>query len=222
MTHEFLTDRSHVLISGVTGARSRYGGKTALANWWLCEPAQRDDLRIFLNPKHDEEVRGRSVASVEELAREMRDGHRHFDLAPQSSDWETVSERLMMFVRALPQLMSKTVVIDEAPEMDEEALLTMVRVLGNMATCKTLLLAQAPGDLPVKIRRQVVLAWVGPFTGSNAHVFEANDLGAHVDHLHEQGPYEWSVILGPAPEDRVEFAPVPEEFAGDKHDGVEA
>ena len=218
MTQEYLTDRSHILIAGVTGARTDYGGKTALANWWASTHGREAfDVVIFGNFKHDDgpERHAEVVArTVDEVAGAMGDGAQHVCLSPTDPDWPAVSERLRSFVDALPTDLSKLVVLDEAPELDDEALQWFVRVAGNGANCKTLVLSQAPGDLPQAVRRQCILAWVGPVTENNRHVFRANNRENHFRAmLEEHDPYHWSVLLGPDDQDRDHFKPVPEEFA---------
>jgi hypothetical protein len=49
----YLTDGGHVLISGATGAKEGYGGKTVTANWWFSEAVRKGwhDMGIFINPK---------------------------------------------------------------------------------------------------------------------------------------------------------------------------
>lgn len=215
---DYFTDRSHLLIAGVTGSRTDYGGKTGLANWWASNPGRAAfDVVIFGNFKGDAapaEHADVEVESVDAIADAMAAGHQHICLTPADSDWEAVSSRLRAFVDALPADLEKMVVLDEAPELDEDALLWFVRVAGNGANCKTLVLAQAPGDLAMGVRRQTILCWVGPVTEDNRHIFEANKRGNHFDAMREQHePYHWSVLTGPADEDRDHYQPVPEDYA---------
>ena len=64
------------------------------------------------------------------------------------------------------------------------------------------------------VRRQTALCWVGPVTEDNRHVFRANNRGNHFDWIREHhDPYQWTVMTGPANEDRDTFDPVPERFA---------
>lgn len=218
MTAEYLTDRSHVLIAGVTGARTDYGGKTSLANWWAATHGRASkDLVLFVNPKLDDapEEHAEAVAGdVDGVADAMAGGATHICLSPTDPDWEAVTRRVQAFVDALPTDLEKLVVLDEAPELDAEALLWFVRVAGNGAACKTLVLAQAPGDLPMGVRRQCILCWVGPVSEDNRHVFRANKRENHFEAMREEhDPYEWSVLLGPADEDRDHYEPVPQEYA---------
>lgn len=214
----YFTDRSHVFIAGITGARTDYGGKTGLANWWAStHGVSAFDLVLFLNFKQDRppaEYADVEVGSVEAVADAMAGGHRHICLTPTDPDWEAVHERVAAFVRELPREMEKFVVHDEAPEYDTDSLLWFVRVAGNGANCKSLVLAQAPGDLSMAVRRQCILCWVGPVSEDNRHVFEANKRGHHFDALQEQHePYWWSVLTGPEDSDRDTYRPVPEEYA---------
>lgn len=218
MAPDYLTDRSHMLIAGVTGARTHYGGKTALATWW-CDVwgRQSNDVVIFGNFKLDdapEEHADAVVHTVEEIAPAIRDGATFITLSPTSSDWEAVHRRLRAAVDALPKDLNKLVVHDESPELDEEALLWFVRVAGNGSNCKSLVIAQAPGDLGMGVRRQCILTWIGPATEDNRHVFSANKRENHFDYIREEhDPYVWTVLLGPGDDDRDTFDPVPEDYA---------
>jgi len=219
MTHpDYFVDRSHILICGVTGARTDYGGKTALATWWSDTHGRvANDVVIFGNYKLDDapEQHADAVAtSVQEIAGAIRDGATFVCLSPTNSDWEQVHRRLREAVDALPDDMSKMVVHDEAPELDEDALQWFVRVAGNGSNCKSLVLAQAPGDLPSAVRRQTILTWVGPATGNDEHVFRANQRSNHFDYIrNEHDPYVWTVMTGPADDDRDTYDPVPEGYA---------
>jgi hypothetical protein len=216
---DYFTDRSHVLIAGVTGARTDYGGKTALANWW-CATHGREafDVVIFGNFKHDDGPESEAdvvATSVDEVAGAMGDGAEYICLSPHSADWEATTRRLRSLLEALgDDGGSKLVVLDEAPELDADALQWFVRVAGNGADCKALVLSQAPGDLPQAVRRQCILCWVGPVQENNRHVFRANARENHFDAMLEQHePYHWSVITGPADDDRDHYEPVPEAYA---------
>ncbi|MFC7131649.1 MULTISPECIES: hypothetical protein [Salinibaculum] len=215
---DYFTDRSHLLIAGVTGARTDYGGKTALANWWCDNHGRASfDLVLFLNFKHDSGPKATAdadVQTVEGVAQAMREGATYISLSPSSADWQAVHDRLRAFVDALPNDMDKLVVHDEAPEYDEDSLRWFVRVAGNGANCKSLIIAQAPGDLSMAVRRQTMLCWIGPVTEDNRHVFEANHRGNHFDAIQrEHDPYVWSVLTGPEDADRDTYDPVPEEYA---------
>jgi len=212
----YFRDRSHVLISGVSGSRTNYGGKTALATYWAAEHGQAFDLVVFCNFKQDGVARhfDVEVGSVSSLAGAMADGARHVVLTPTDPDWQAVHDRLAAFVRELPQEMDKLVVHDEAPEYDAESLLWFVRVAGNGTNCKSLVVAQAPGDLSTSVRRQCVPCWVGPATEQNRHYFRANTYENHFEHILEaHEPYMWTVITGPGDDDRDTYSPVPERYA---------
>jgi len=213
-----LTDGTPLMLTAPTGARSEFGGKTALATWFADGPLRDRDLVVFYNPKHDD-VAGvlddyREVSTVEELADAMGAGASRLVVTPQTADWEGVSERLCAFIRALPDDMSKAVILDEAPELDEDSLLTFVRVLGNGSSTKTLLLNQSPTDMPGALLKNVVVVWVGVYRGAYDSWFRSHDLGAHIDGLGRHSPYEWSMLLGPGEEDRVHYEPVPEQYGG--------
>lgn len=216
MSADYFADRSHVLISGVTGARTEYGGKTALANWWASTWGVVEfDLVCFLNFKQDSHIHGTRVESLEELASEMADGQRHFNIVPRTDDWEGFHASFKTFVASLPDDMSKLVVHDEAPEYDDDSLRWFVRVAGNGHATKSLVLAQAPGDMNTTIRNQTIPCWIGPSTGQNSHYFTAQGYKQVFEtHILDQEPYHWTVVLGPDPEHDVDtYQPVPSEYA---------
>jgi len=218
----FFTDNGHVLISGITGSRAEMGGKTALANWWLCNPLADRDLRVFYNAKGSSCVRGERVNSVAELADRMADGVRHFDFVPVSQDWATPHARLQAFVGELPTEMSKAVVHDETPEYAEEdgSLAWFLKVGGQAdgvfaANCKSLVLAQNPVDLSKTERTQTPTnVWVGPTSKDYRPYFANNGYLNHYEFIvANHDPYEWTVMQGPRDDDRRNYEPVPEEYA---------
>lgn len=222
----YLSDNAHLFVTGVTGAQGDYladeegsshGGKSALATYIFDQYGRQRDLAIFGNFKHDDvaDVVGdaEEVATVDELADAISSGHDLLVLSPTNPDWAEVSRRLEAFVRALPDDMSKLVVLDEAPELDTEAVLSFVRVHGNGANCKTLVLAQAPTDLPTSILKQVLPVWVGPMKADYRAWFRTHDYGEAFDYIDdEHEPYHWTVILGKAAGEWDHYRPVPEEY----------
>jgi len=213
----YMTDRSHIFLAAPTGARTEYGGKTTLATWWADTHGRASkDLVLFCNVKLDDgpERHADAVANnLEEVGAAVGNGARYVCLSPTNPDWEEVSSRVKAFVDELPSDMEKMVVLDEAPELDEEAVLWFVRIAGNGNAVKTIVLSQNPGDVSTSVRGQTILVWVGPATGNNEAVLKANNLGAHYDALQQQQPYHWSVLLGPEPTDRDPYKPVPEKYA---------
>lgn len=217
MPADYLTDRSHLFIAAPTGARTEYGGKTTLATW-LCDTHGRasKDLVLFANVKLDDGPERHADAvcqDLHEVGQAVGNGATFVCLSPTNPDWVEVSRRVEAFVQELPSDMEKMVVLDEAPELDEEAVLWFCRVAGNGNNTKTIVLSQNPGDVSTSVRGQTILVWVGPATGNNRAVLEANNHGAHFDALQQQQPYHWSVLLGPEPADRDHYKPVPERYA---------
>jgi hypothetical protein len=213
----YFQDKSHMLLTGITGSRTQYGGKTALATWWCDEPGRAFDLEIFANVKQDDVGAVledfTEVSSVDGVASAMADGRRRIILTPTDPDWAAVSRRLEAFVRELPSDMTKLVVLDEVPELDEEAVLSFVRVHGNGANCKTLAIAQSPTDVSNSVVKQTTPVWVGLTTGSYAAWFRSHNLEQHFAHVQQNHePYHWTVMTGPADEDRDHYQPVPERY----------
>jgi len=212
----YFNDHSHIFLAAPTGSKTVYGGKSSLATWWADKHGRAAfDMVLFVNVKLDDgpERHADAVAQdVEAAAAAFGDGAQFVCLSPTDPDWEAVSRRVKQFVEHLPKGPDKIVILDELPELDDEAVLWFVRIAGNGANCKTLGLAQNPGDVSTSVRGQMILTWVGPAAGNNRAVLEANERGAHFDSLVEQEPYHWSVLLGPEASDRDEFKPVPEEY----------
>lgn len=215
---DYLTDGSHLLLTGPTGSKTVYGGKTSLAAYLADNPLRERELVIVLNVKQDDLASiladYREVGSVDELATAMSDGARRLILTPTDPDWEAVSERLVAFVAELPSNTSKALVLDEVPELDEESVLTAVRVLGNGANCKSVLLSQSPTDVSTSIVKQVIPVWVGPVPSSYRAWFRTYSYAEAYDYIAEHhDPYEWTVILGPGDGDWDHYDAVPEVYA---------
>jgi hypothetical protein len=213
---DYFKDGSHIFLGAPTGSRTDYGGKTTIATWWCATHGRvAFDLCLFVNVKLDDGPEKHAdvvCQNLHEVAAAINDGADFVTLSPPTEDWEGVSRRVKQFVQKLPKDWDKLVVLDELPELDEDAVLWFVRVAGNGNNVKTIGLAQNPGDVSTSARGQMILAWVGPATGNNKAVFEANDRGAHKTHLQNQEPYHWSVLLGPDASDRDEWNPVPEKY----------
>lgn len=226
---DLLVESGHFLITGVTGRRlaftdeggGQYGGKSTLAAWWIDNPGQHYDLVVFCNYKMDNITSVVSgfveVESVDALADAIGRGERRLVLTPRDSDWEAVSRRMRDFIDAFGRRrpdMSKLVVHDEVPELDQDAILTFVRVLGNQANCDSLCISQSAGDVDGSIIGQTALVWVGPIPTRYKHWFQTNDYGAHYDFVkNNHDPYEWTIIAGEEPDAREYMQPVPKEYA---------
>lgn len=222
-TPAYFDDNGHLLLTGVTGAQGNYlgdgqfGGKSALATWWVDNPGRSRDLIIFLNSKADD--LGAllddfdEVHSVAEIADVMDRSGGRVILTPSDGDWGAVSRRLEAFVRALPPAMTKLVVLDEAPELDEDAVLSFVRVHGNGANCKTLVLAQSPTDVSTAIMKQVVPVWVGPMKDDYKAWFRAHERVEAYEFIHaNHEPYHWTVVIGKGQGEWHHYQPVPAKY----------
>lgn len=209
----------HLLLTGPTGRQSRYGGKTGLATWFADNPARTRDLVVFLNTKQDpvadvlEDYA--EVATVGEASQVIGDGARRVIITPTDPDWEAVSVRLEEFVRALGHdLGTKVVVLDEIPELDEDAVLSFYRVHGNGANCQTVGISQSPTDVDGSVLKNCTPVWVGPAKSSYRPWFRTHDYELAFDFIEDNhDPYEWTVVLGPGQGEWTHYQPVPEEYA---------
>lgn len=215
---DWLDGEGHLLLAAPTGYRTDYGGKTSLACWMFDGPARSKELSLFVNVKGDDVASVlddyREATSIDEVAALMGQGHRRIVLTPTDPDWEAVSVRVREFIDALPDEMSKVVALDEAPELDEEAVLWFVRVAGNGNNCKTILMTQSPTDVQNSVVKNTILVWIGPVPSTYLSWFRTHDYKPAYDYIaahHE--PYHWTAVLGPDEGDWNHFEPVPERFA---------
>ena len=221
----YLTDGSHVLISGATGAGDDYGGKSVLANWWFRQAVEQGHsaLGVFFNPKGLGYVtRGSEVSRVRTLsgfAQAYRSGARLIDYYPGDGGSEESHGALVETLKRLPG--DKIVVHDEAQAYkDAESLSWCLAQGGNMAQgslptgdIRSLTVTQRPWNLPEEHRANMPLKiWVGPFGNEAEHFFSAERMQGAAEKVKERtGPYRWSVTDGG---DYVTtHEPVPEEFA---------
>jgi len=220
----YLTDGSHVLVSGATGAGDDYGGKSVLGNWWFRQSVGRGwhDLGVFFNPKGLGYVSGgdvRRVRTLRGLAQSYRAGYRLFDYYPKDGGTEQSHGRLIDMLRNLPG--EKIVVHDEAQQYKEaDSLNWCLAQGGNMANSsektddiRSLVVTQRPWNLSEELRANMPLKiWVGPFGNEAEHFFSAERMDRAAEKVAENtAPYHWSVTDGG---DYVETnAPVPEKYA---------
>lgn len=222
----YFTDNAPILLMGVTGAQQEYlnddegeyGGKTAVASWWADDPGRTRDLVLFLNPKADAVADVlddfQEVTSVDELAEAMGEGARRLVLTPRTEDWEAVSRRLAEFVGALPDDMTKLVVLDEAPELDDDAVKRFVRVHGNGAETQPLVLTQDPMAVDGSVVKMSLPVWVGPIKSSFKSWFDTHEYQDAYRHISEDhDPFEWSVLIGKGPGEWHYYEPVPARYA---------
>lgn len=209
----YLTDGGHVLISGSTGAKEGYGGKTATANWWFEQSVKkgRHDLGLFINPKGHGHIRGTAVSSLKGLAESYRAGERLFNVTTADPD---------PYVQMLTKLPGeKIVVFDEAQQYrDSEALNWVLSQGGNLdsGSITALVLTQRPWNLTEELRANLpVKIWVGPVTPEGRKFFQTEQMvgvGEQIaDQMKAYGPYHWAVT--DAGELQHVNPPVPAEYA---------
>ncbi|PSP81424.1 hypothetical protein BRC81_00225 [Halobacteriales archaeon QS_1_68_20] len=220
----YLTDGSHVLIAGATGAGSEYGGKTATANWWHHQAVENGhhDVGLYYDPKGMRNIKGKDTDStpyetLSGLAEGYRSGQRLFHYKPSdpAGDHEDVKE----WLRNLPG--NKIVVHDEAQAYkDAESLSWFLSQGGNLAhgnertgDIRSLVVTQRPWNIHEELRSNMPLkVWVGP-TGSEFRSYmDAERMKRAGEQIAENtGAHKWSVT------DAGDYVhtnpPVPEEYA---------
>lgn len=218
---DYLTDGSHVLISGATGAGDTYGGKSVLANWWYDNSVRQGwhSLGVFYNPKGLSYVRGVTVRGLDDLARHYREGARLFDFRPDSNYGADEHKPLIDMLRELPG--SKIVVHDEAQGYsDSDGLAWCLSQGGNLGSSeatsdsiRSMLVTQRPWNLPERMRAEAPLKiWVGPATSEGERFFSVENMKPAYERVKDNsGKYRWSVTN--AGEFVETNQPVPEEYA---------
>jgi hypothetical protein len=206
----YLADGGHVLISGSTGARDDYGGKTVLANWWMDNLVQKGhrDVALFLNPKRHGFIEGQTVHTVKGLAESYRAGNRVFDVR------DTQPDKWVNFLLSLGR--DAVVVFDEAQTYgDAEGLNDTLAMYGNRddGSIRGLVITQRPWNLSEELRANMpVKVWVGPITNEGRRFFETEQMGTVADRLEgAMKPYHWAVT--DAGELQEVNEPVPEGYA---------
>jgi hypothetical protein len=216
----YLTDGGHVLISGATGAKAEYGGKTTTANWWFEQSVECGwhDVGLFYNPKGHDFIRGERVDSLRELAEAYRSGTRLFNYCPPVSvtDQGALEEQHGEIVETLRQLPGEKIVVhDEAQSYPGPALNWCLAQGGNLdeGSMRSLLLTQRPWNMPEELLANMpVKIWVGPVTSEGRRFFKTWEMGGAIAQVEEDtGPYHWAVTDGG--EYQHTNPPVPEEYA---------
>jgi hypothetical protein len=195
----YLTDGGHVLISGATGAKAEYGGKTTTANWWFEQSVEKGwhDQGVFINPKGHSNVRGQSVSTLKGLAESYRAGHRLFSWEG-AADADAV-DHVVGFFR---HLSGETIVVfDEAQSYrDSDGLNWVLSQGGNLdsGSFTALVLTQRPWNLSEELRGNLpVKIWVGPITSEGRKFFEVEHMKRVASQLAgEMEPYSWAVTDG--------------------------
>lgn len=212
----YLTDNGHVLISGATGAKEEYGGKTTTANWWFEQSVEQGwhDVGVFVNPKGHSKIRGQTVSTLKGLAQSYKHGKRLFDYRLDHDDAEGDHQRLVEMLRGLPG--EKILVHDEAQMYrDAESLNWCLSQGGNLdsGSIRSLVLTQRPWNLPEEHRANMpVKIWVGPVTSEGRKFFEVEHMRGAISEVEEDiAPYHWAVTDGG--EYQHTNPPVPEDYA---------
>lgn len=211
----YLTDGGHVLISGATGAKEGYGGKTVTANWWYSEAVRKGwhDMGIFINPKGHSFIEGREISSLRGLAQSYNSGNRLFNVQVPHDSTEAVTD----IVEWAMQLNgSKIIVFDEAQSYrDADRLDWVLSQGGNLDSggFQSLVLTQRPWNLREELRMNLpVKIWVGPITSEGRKFFQTEQMRDVADRLDgDMKPYHWAVT--DAGEYQHTNPPVPEEYA---------
>lgn len=191
----YLADGGHVLISGATGSRKDYGGKTVLANWWASNLVAKGhrDVSVFINPKGHGFVRGNRVRSQSGLQQSLNAGTSQINYTKPHPN-AVVAELAKRNANAV-------VVFDEAWEYDGSwGLNQTVRKLGNIdgGGIRGLVVSQRPWDLTDAVLNSTpLIVWVGPLTNEGQRYFETMNMSQEAAKINgKMEPYQWAVFDG--------------------------
>lgn len=206
----YLTDGGHILISGSTGAKAEYGGKTTTSNWWFEQSVQSgwNDFGVFVNPKGHSSIRGNTVSTLKGFAESYRAGNRLFDFRTDNADG------VVKMMKQLPG--RKIVVFDEAQSYaDSDEVGWVLSQGGNLdsGSFTALTVTQRPWNLSEEWRANMpVKVWCGPVTPEGERFFRSESMGPAIEKVKEDmAPYHWAVTDGG--EYQHTNAPVPKEYA---------
>jgi len=212
MTEPYFTDRTHVLISGVTGSGDAYGGKTATANWWLDSVVPSEfDYGFYFDPKGTATIQGHTVHGLTRVGSLVREGTRTFHVQPGWEERDKAHTALMQFVDE--HLDGSALLIHDEAYSYEGRLEWATATAGNAVPAKSIVVSQDVWDLPRNVRSNTpVKVWVGPYTDEAKRYFEVMGIKSKGETIRERHtePYMWSVIDG----DTVDtYNPVPSKYA---------
>lgn len=219
MSHpNFLTDNSHVLLSGVTGSGETAGGKTATANWWQTQLVEQGHVEwsITYDPKGGQ-FTGQTVRGPTEAADAVQAGANQLNWWPRhESDLADQHDDAIRFAEGLRG--SVVVVHDDAVTYaDADSLQWATALAGNPGKgqdpIKSIVVSQDPWDLPRKGVRANInnLGWVGEPTPEMERYYDVMRRGHVAEEIAERhtAPYMWSVHDG---SELHTYEPVPERF----------
>ena len=213
----YLTDNSHMLITGATGAGSRFGGKSSTANWLFEQSVDRGHFEagVYFDPKGHSFIRGETVRSLGDLVGAWQRGQRLFHYVPTEPEPEHSN-----LIQALRNTTGQKIIVhDEAHSVaDSDMLDWCVRQGGNVGQrfatgdIRSVVVSQHPWDLPESVGQNVpLMVWVGPKTQQAKRYFDTMGIGSAFAELPDAPPYHWTVI--DAGEIVKTHAAVPEAYA---------
>lgn len=220
----WLTDNTHVLVSGVTGSGDAFGGKTSTAAWWLDMAVERGhfDYALAFDLKGGR-FPGADVTNAHEAAEAVQRGERRLDWTVNGSpvdmgDFSDEHAEAMSFASGLNG--SVIVAHDDAVMYgDADSLRWATALAGNPSggdhAVKSLVISQDPWDLPRKgVRSNLpVLVWVGPTGEDSERYFDVMKKSAAHDLVSQRHtePFMWSAVDGDG--SVTTYGPVPEKYA---------
>jgi hypothetical protein len=201
----YLTDGSHVFVTGATGAGDKFGGKTVLANWWFDRAVSTGthDMGVFFNPKGHSFVKGSLVRSLGDLVYCYQQGDRLFNYVPSGDSVASQHDKLIRTLRKASG--TKIVVHDEAHEVASSEMLDWCfRQGGNVGSqrfktgdIRSIAVSQHPWDIPESVAQNAPLkVWVGPTTPESKRYFDTMQISDAYAEIPETDPYYWTVIDG--------------------------
>lgn len=215
----YLTDFSHMLIVGATGAGDKFGGKTVLGNWLYHNAVQSGfvDIGIFFNVKGHNFIRGTKCYGLKDVVEAYNTGSRLINYIPRDNVMVEHSRLVEVFRKVSG---SKIFVHDESHVLeDSKELDWCFRQGGNVGekyrtdNIRSIAITQHPWDLEQSLLNNTPLTvWIGPKTAEAKRYFQTMQLERTYEEIPEDlDSYHWCVIDGG--ELVTINAPVPQDYA---------
>lgn len=218
-TPHFLTDNSHISLSGVTGSGKNAGGKTATTNWMLSTLVEKGhyNYAVAFDPKGGQ-YNGTMVVTPEQAANAISNGENILNWT--ITDIENVEQRHSQAFSFADGLAGSVVFAHDDAVMyaDSGALKNAIALAGNPGPgdfpIKSIVVSQDMWDLPRKSIRSNInnLGWVGMPTAEMTKYFKVmgqQHISDVIEKRHTK-PFMWSVYDGTTVHT---YNPVPSKFA---------
>lgn len=215
----YLTDFTHMLITGSTGSGSEYGGKSVLSGWIADNSVKSGfvDISIIFNVKGHDFFPGEKCYSIKDVVTSYNSGNKIINYIPDETPIAEHSRLVEVFKKVSGRKLfvhDEAHMLSDSPELD-----WCFRQGGNVGSkyrtgnIRSIAVTQHPWDLKNStLNNTPLIVWIGPKTAQAKRYFQTMQIESAYKQIPENiEPYHWAVI------DAGEFveinAPVPQKYA---------